>query len=263
VTIKAAAVRLMPALLLGLTTSCVPAFAKPDGAAAAGSSKTSRARASEAVRLPFQIAALLMGDRRIARTRRGRGAAPFHLVEVAKGSSARALECLTAAVYHEARSEPVEGQRAVAQVVLNRVRHYAYPSSICGVVYQGPMRAGGGCQFTFTCDGSLRNRRDPAAWARAEAVAKAALSGHVEERVGWATHYHTDYVSPGWGRRLVQVATLGAHIFYRIPGSGGEATAFVRRSASKEPVMRASSALHLRKQPGRAASGRLLALRTR
>jgi len=65
----------------------------------------------------------------------------------------RSLDCLAQAVYYEARSEGENGERAVAQVVLNRVRHPAWPNSVCGVVYQGPMRAGGGCQFTFTCDG--------------------------------------------------------------------------------------------------------------
>jgi spore germination cell wall hydrolase CwlJ-like protein len=210
--------------------AAVSAFARSSSrrAAAQTSAKT--------IRLPLQIASLLMGDQLLSGTRRVPTAAPFQLPDVDTASSVRALNCLTAAVYFEARSEAAEGQRAVAQVVLNRVRHYAYPSSICGVVFQGPMRAGGGCQFTFTCDGSLSERHDPAAWARAKAIARAALSGEVEERVGWATHYHTDYVSPWWGRKLLQVAVLGTHIFYRNPGAAGEPKAFVRRSASLEPA---------------------------
>jgi len=227
VTTYAFAARLLPALLLGLTTSCVPAIAAP---------LSDTATAKRALRLPFQIAELLFADTQAAGARRITAAAPFQARELDPRSSARALGCLTAAVYYEARSQAPRGQRAVAQVVLNRVRHYAYPSSICGVVFQGPMRSGGGCQFTFTCDGSLRRPVDDAAWRRAEDVARAALAGDVEPSVGWATHYHADYVRPGWGARLVRVAAFGAHIFYRMPGGAGEAGAFVRRSASLEPA---------------------------
>jgi hypothetical protein len=232
---------------LGLTTSCVPATAKP----LTGAAQSVRERASAAVRLPYLVAGFLMGDKQVMGRKRGKGAAPFRPRERNDQSAARARECLAAAVYHEARSEGLQGQRAVAQVVLNRVRHYAYPSSICGVVFQGPMRPGGGCQFTFTCDGSLKRRRDPAAWARAEEVADAALAGFVEESVGWSTHYHTDYVQPGWRARLVRVSMLGAHIFYRMPGAAGEETAFVRRGASLEPEMRL---LSLRREPADGSS---------
>ena len=83
----------------------------------------------------------------------------------------RSLQCLAEAVYYEARSESEEGQRAVAQVVLNRVRHPAWPGSVCGVVYQGPLRAGGGCQFTFTCDGALLRLPYGEDWARARRIA--------------------------------------------------------------------------------------------
>jgi spore germination cell wall hydrolase CwlJ-like protein len=231
VTTRAFASRLLPAIALGLTTSCVPAMGKslPGDAAAAG---------ARSIRLPFEIAGLLLADTAPAGARPTRGAAPYRPLERNARSAKRALECLTAAVYHEARSEGLQGQRAVAQVVLNRARHYAYPSSICGVVFQGPFRKGGGCQFTFTCDGSARRPRDAAAWARAEAVAEAALGGYVEESVGWATHYHTDYVSPSWGPKLVRVGVLGSHIFYRMPGSAGAVAAFVRGSASLEPDLK-------------------------
>jgi spore germination cell wall hydrolase CwlJ-like protein len=229
VTVRAFATRLLPAIALGLTTSCVPAVGK--------SLPANGGERPYAVRLPFEIAGLLMADAAPSGARRTAGAAPYRPLERNPASAQRALRCLTAAVYHEARSEGLEGQRAVAQVVLNRARHYAYPSSICGVVFQGPMRAGGGCQFTFTCDGATRRPRDPAAWRRAEDVAKAALGGYVEEKVGWATHYHTDYVSPSWGAKLVRVGVLGSHIFYRMPGSAGQVAAFVRRSASLEPEL--------------------------
>ena len=130
----------------------------------------------------------------------------------------RATECLTQAVYYEAASESLEGQRAVAQVVLNRVRDPRYPSSVCGVVYQGSERRTG-CQFTFTCDGALARKPDPFLFARARMVAVQALSGRVEASVGLATHYHTRDVVPIWRTDLVKLRTIGAHIFYGWQGS--------------------------------------------
>jgi len=136
----------------------------------------------------------------------------------------RALLCLTQAVYYEAGYEPIEGRRAVAQVVLNRMRHPAFPKSICGVVYQG---AGTGvCQFTFVCDGALYRAPALGAWRQAETIARAALDGYVERAVGGATHYHADYVAPRWAPLLAKVAQVGQHIFYRWPGSWGQPGAF-------------------------------------
>jgi hypothetical protein len=146
----------------------------------------------------------------------------------------RALQCLAEAVFYEARSESEDGQRAVAQVVLNRVRHPAYPGSVCGVVYQGPMRAGGGCQFTFTCDGSLAVRPSGEAWLRARRIAAAALAGAVYAPVGLSTHYHTQQVLPVWAFRLAKSAVVGAHSFYRLPGGWGDFGAG-RRYAGREP----------------------------
>ncbi len=141
------------------------------------------------------------------------------------GTRMTALECLTSAIYYEAASESSEGQRAVAQVVLNRVRHPAYPHSVCGVVFQGAERTTG-CQFTFTCDGSLARPRNPNAWSRSTAVAAAALAGYVERSVGTATHYHTIWVVPYWQSNLTKIATVGAHIFYRWTGTWGLPSAF-------------------------------------
>jgi spore germination cell wall hydrolase CwlJ-like protein len=139
----------------------------------------------------------------------------------------RALLCLTQAVYYEAGFEPLEGRRAVAQVVLNRLRHPAFPKSLCGVVYQG---AGSGtCQFTFVCDGALYRPPALGAWRQAEEVARAALGGFVERSVGEATHYHADYVAPRWAPLLAKVAQIGQHIFYRWPGSWGQPAAFTGR----------------------------------
>lgn len=148
----------------------------------------------------------------------------------------RALLCLTQAVYYEAGFEPLEGRRAVAQVVLNRLRHPAFPKSICGVVYQGADT--GSCQFTFVCDGALYRRPAAEAWREAEAVARAALHGYVEPTVGEATHYHADYVAPRWAPLLAKLVQIGQHIFYRWPGEWGQPTAFVGRyiGEPKDPL---------------------------
>ena len=146
----------------------------------------------------------------------------------------RALECLTQAVYYEARSQSDDGQRAVAQVVLNRVRHPSYPNSVCGVVWQGAERRTG-CQFTFTCDGSMYAGIDPYAWERATQIATAALRGSVYRPVGLALNYHTTAIRPYWAPGLVPQATVGAHIFYRRPGEGGASGAFVQAPSEEEP----------------------------
>ncbi len=148
----------------------------------------------------------------------------------------RSEDCLAQAVYYEARSESEDGQRAVAQVVLNRVRHPAFPNSVCGVVYQGPQRAGGGCQFTFTCDGSLAVAPSGLAWAEARRIAAEALAGYVYAPVGEATHYHTQQVVPAWAFRLAKVAVIGAHSFYRLPGAWGEPGAFRQAYARHEQM---------------------------
>lgn len=135
------------------------------------------------------------------------------------------LDCLTAAVYYEAAGETEQGQRAVAQVVLNRVRHPSFPHSICGVVYQGSERTTG-CQFTFTCDGSLARKPSLEGWARAQRIARDAIAGAVETTVGMATHYHTVWVVPYWAPSLAKITTLGAHIFYRWEGYWGRRAAF-------------------------------------
>ena len=147
---------------------------------------------------------------------------------------ARATDCLAAAVIYEA-GDDTGGERAVAQVILNRVRHPAYPKTVCGVVFQGSERSTG-CQFTFTCDGSI-GRRSPsaAAWTRAREVASAALSGKVDGRVGLATHYHTNYVVPYWQSSLDKIAQVGTHLFYRWSGWWGTPRAFGRGGGEGEP----------------------------
>jgi spore germination cell wall hydrolase CwlJ-like protein len=163
-------------------------------------------------------------------------ARPFLLGGAGEADRQRSLDCLTAAVYYESATEPLDGQRAVAQVVLNRVRHPAWPSTVCGVVFEGARRMTG-CQFTFSCDGSLRRAPMPALWQRARQVAEAALGGYVYTPVGWATHYHANYVVPYWAPSLVKSATVGAHIFYRWRGGWGRPPAFASRYAGVEPAI--------------------------
>ena len=163
-------------------------------------------------------------------------ARPFVLPAASAEHRVRALECLTAAVYYEAATETADGQRAVAQVVLNRVRHPAYPNSVCGVVFEGAERSTG-CQFTFTCDGSIARAPHPGFWARAKAVAEAALAGKVYAPVGWSTHYHTNWVVPYWSSSLVKAANVGTHIFYRWEGGWGRAPAFTNRHSGAEPLL--------------------------
>jgi spore germination cell wall hydrolase CwlJ-like protein len=139
---------------------------------------------------------------------------------------ARAQQCLAAAVLYEA-GDDATGQAAVAQVVLNRVRHAAFPGTVCGVVYQGAERQTG-CQFTFTCDGSLRRQIPEAAWRRARTVAERALAGWVDDSVGLATHYHTDWVYPYWSPSLRKLARVGTHLFFGGPDGWGGPAAFRR-----------------------------------
>jgi spore germination cell wall hydrolase CwlJ-like protein len=163
-------------------------------------------------------------------------ASPFRLAGASAADRARSLDCLTAAIYYEAGVEPLDGQRAVAQVVLNRVRHPAYPNTVCGVVFEGAQRRTG-CQFSFACDGSLRRTPMPAVWERARAVAAQALSGYVYAPVGLALNYHANYVVPYWASSLVKNATVGRHIFYIWRGNMGRPGAFADRYAGVEPAI--------------------------
>jgi hypothetical protein len=147
----------------------------------------------------------------------------------------RAIQCLTSAIYYEAASEPDAGQRAVAQVVLNRVAHPSYPNTVCGVVFQGSeMRTG--CQFSFTCDGSLARKPMLAFWERARRIASEAMAGYVYAPVGLATHYHTTAIHPYWADSLAYIGTIGAHRFYRWAGAAGRPAAFNAVYAGREPI---------------------------
>lgn len=159
-------------------------------------------------------------------------ARPFRFTGDA-GSLARATDCLAAAQLYEAGDDPT-GQKAVAQVVINRLRHPAFPKTVCGVVFQGAERATG-CQFTFTCDGALARTPSPAAWQRARALAERMLSGTVDPVVGLATHYHTDWVVPYWSASLDKVAAVETHLFFRWKGWWGTPPAFRGTQGGSEP----------------------------
>ena len=178
-----------------------------------------------------------LGDGTLDVGRYGLGRGPIAPSLFARGSitdKARAVQCLTSAIYYEAALEPDAGQQAVAQVVLNRLMHPSYPNSVCGVVYQGSERQTG-CQFTFSCDGSMARAPSAFYWNRAKAVATKALSGHVYAPVGLATHYHTTEVNPYWAPSLDFLGTIGAHRFYRWKGKAGLKSAFYTKYVGNEP----------------------------
>ncbi|SKB96191.1 cell wall hydrolase [Sphingopyxis flava] len=160
--------------------------------------------------------------------------AGFKDIPAGSAQHATALKCLTQAIYYEAANEPELGKRAVAQVVLNRLRHPAYPNSVCGVVYEGASAPV--CQFSFTCDGALLRTPMARQWRESERVAREALAGASVPEVGSATHYHADYVLPRWAFTLGKIEKIGTHIFYRFPGRAGTAAAFRDRWNGSERI---------------------------
>ncbi|RED13862.1 cell wall hydrolase [Pontivivens insulae] len=125
-------------------------------------------------------------------------------------------QCLTMALYHEARGEPIAGQIAVAEVILNRVDHPRYPNTICGVVGQGQHRRNA-CQFSFMCDGLSDAMNDSTSERRLGVLARLMMDGRPRILTDGATHYHADWVNPRWASRLVRTAWIDAHKFYRFP----------------------------------------------
>ncbi len=162
-------------------------------------------------------------------------ARPFRFAGSAE-DRARATDCLAAGVLYEAGDDG-EGERAVAQVVLNRLRHPAFPKTVCGVVFEGQERSTG-CQFSFSCDHALTRWTPSAdAWRRAREVAAMALAGSVYRPVGYATHYHTDWVVPYWQASLDKIAAVHTHLFFRWTGWWGTPPAFNRAVSAGEPVI--------------------------
>lgn len=123
-------------------------------------------------------------------------------------------QCLTEALYFEARGEPIEGQYAVAEVILNRVDHTNFPDTLCGVINQGTGRQFA-CQFTYTCDGRSEVMADTAAMHRLGQIARIMMDGAPRDLTRGATHYHADFVSPRWAEVYPQTADIGIHYFYR------------------------------------------------
>ena len=126
----------------------------------------------------------------------------------------RQWECLTEALYFEARGEAPVGQYAVAEVILNRVDHANYPDTICGVVNQGTGRQFA-CQFTYTCDGQPESVDNETAWHRLGHIARIMMDGAPRDLTDGATHYHANWVNPRWARLYPRTAEYGVHIFYR------------------------------------------------
>jgi spore germination cell wall hydrolase CwlJ-like protein len=162
------------------------------------------------------------------------GAASPFVLSPSSVNYSRALKCLSDAIYYEAANEPDAGQRAVAQVIINRMRHPTYPNSICGVIYQGSERSTG-CQFSYSCDGSMARTPARPTWLRGQRVAMEALAGYVHVPVGMATHYHANYVYPYWAPSLNYIGTIGAHRFYSWKGSAGRPSAFFSKHNGAEP----------------------------
>jgi spore germination cell wall hydrolase CwlJ-like protein len=233
-TVRAQAERIQGATAAGFTEEALAAAAggldagalaiarRHDPYTVAGSAQRDRQAELLTARLE-QLRVSQRSDLRHISLTSGPAAQPFRLGNALDAS--RDLECLTQAAYYEARGEGSDGMRAVAQVVLNRVRHPAFPKSVCGVVFQGAGRRTG-CQFSFTCDGSMRAGVNRVAWSRARDIASRALSGAVYASVGNATHFHTTGVAPGWRNSLIRVGQVGSHLFYRFGGRAGSSNAF-------------------------------------
>ena len=217
-----AAVPATVAGLLAITTDSHSVVAQTDAARAANSAVPLLAGALQAAR-PFALAGAALTDGLALNS----GAAP--------GAGTRAQHCLALAMYYEAGFEGRDGRAAVAQVVLNRMRHPAYPHDVCSVVFQRSIS--NVCQFTFACDGAMQRTRVAPLWRQSLGEAGAALRGKVYPGVGMATHYHADYVFPRWATRLEKVAVIGQHLFYRWPGGWGQRSAFSARYNGGEPAL--------------------------
>jgi len=224
--------------ILLLVASCVPGdAAKPLALALSPAGSAAATPGFRSLSLPLATEEPPPPEKLAEEIAVGSPARPFELGSTSTADTQTALNCLTAAVYYEARSEREDGQRAVAQVVLNRVRHPAFPNSVCGVVYQGSNRSTG-CQFSFTCDGSLAHSREAGAWDRARRIAEQALDGYVYEPVGLATHYHTTAIHPWWASAMAKAVTIGSHIFYRWHGEWGDPRSFRRPYVESEALAR-------------------------
>ncbi|WP_324826975.1 cell wall hydrolase [Qipengyuania zhejiangensis] len=230
--------------ILVLTFVALAAFARPDAARIARTD-TGRVPAAPVEALPGSaeedgtiVSSLDPDDARVrnAAVPIADGllvSAPPFIFRGSTADRSRARDCLALAAIAEAGSGDRD-QRSVMQVVLNRVRHPAFANTVCGVVYEGSQRPTG-CQFTFTCDGSLSRTYGDSLWRAARERAQEALGGYVHAPVGTATHYHADYVYPYWSSSLDKVAAVGPHLFFRWRGSWGGTRALSARYVGGEP----------------------------
>jgi spore germination cell wall hydrolase CwlJ-like protein len=126
--------------------------------------------------------------------------------------------CLSEVMYYEARGEGLKGQKAIAEVVFHRMRTGNYGQSICAVVYEGANQPG--CQFSFACDGNLRQKKSGQAWMQAQILAARILTGEerLNDQTGGATSFHATSVQPDWANDLQKTVQIGNHIFYKNPG---------------------------------------------
>lgn len=242
------------AIAVGVLTASAPwKSANAPGASASGATMATRAAGqavnAEEIKLALSTELVLVPE---DEARKLNASIPFitRTPEAARSVSSRlgglerdrAADCLAAAAWYEAGAD-ADGQRAVMQVVLNRTRNGLFPNSVCEVVFQGSERATG-CQFTFTCDGAMTRRRpSAAAWSAARKRADAMLAGQVFKPVGYATHYHTDWVMPRWNRNLDKIAQIDTHLFYRWRAGLGTARAFRHPASPTEPSLIAMAAL--------------------
>ncbi len=144
------------------------------------------------------------------------GGPPDYASLIDPKDAARQQRCLAEAIYFEARGEPEDGQAAVAQVVLNRVRSGIFPTNVCGVVYQDRNRPFA-CQFSFACEGRSLRIEEPGPWTVAVRIARDVVSGAIyNPLVGEAVNYHANYVRPYWASALQRVDQIGHHIFYKL-----------------------------------------------
>ena len=147
--------------------------------------------------------------------------------------------CMAQAVYYESANERLSGQIAVAEVVANRVKDRRYPNTVCDVVFQGSTRTTG-CQFSFTCDGSMRVKPEKIRWEQSLQVASHVMMDLNEKRTNGATHYHATYVNPIWNSGLVKTRKIGLHVFYRYPRGAEWAHAERKLNTRRANIRRAS-----------------------
>jgi Cell Wall Hydrolase len=178
------------------------------------------------------------GETVVGRDNATRFRSPAERLGLSGKPRARAEKCVADAVYFEARGEPLRGQMAVAQVVMNRVFSGRYPNDVCGVVYQNANRHLA-CQFTFACEGKDLTRIDePDLWEQAKRIAKDVLDGRIWlTEVGHATHYHAYWVHPSWVNEMAKLYKLGVHTFYRPRawGDGSDAPIWSNVPVSQKP----------------------------